>query len=181
MSLTKCGQDLIRAINVGKRDLEDFIIETGSGVGLGPSWSILQSRLANPTPITPGSAFVLSNQSLLAAFSILLTYLVILIQFKLSVSSITATIWSDIRAGLMFLGFTYGNSIVINWSINLNGISQWTILIYRKGCNVLFFDKNVMELYFKAIICHFELCPSADQISSFDFKIIFGNSYVFLQ
>ena len=83
------GQGLIRAINQGKKDLEDFIIETGSREGLDQNWLILQNRWTNPKPITPGSAFVLSNQSLVAAFSILLTYLIVLIQFKLSESETT--------------------------------------------------------------------------------------------
>jgi len=82
--ITKSGQALITSIKRGKQSLEDFVIETGSEQDLGSSWTILSSRLDNHSPITPGSAFGISNKGLVAVVSTLLTYMIVLIQFKLS-------------------------------------------------------------------------------------------------
>ena len=82
--LTKSGQSLITSIKQSKKDLEDYILEIRPEQLRGHSWSILLSRLDNHSQIALGSAFGLSNKNLIAAFSVLLTYLIVLIQFKLS-------------------------------------------------------------------------------------------------
>ena len=72
------------SIKQSKKNLEDYILETSPEQLLGHSWSILLSRLDNHSQIALGSAFGLSNKNLVAAFSVLLTYLIVLIQFKVS-------------------------------------------------------------------------------------------------
>jgi hypothetical protein len=64
--------------------MEDFMIGATLKQDLGHNWLILQNRLTGQVQITPGSAFALSNQNLVAALSVLMTYLIVLVQFKLS-------------------------------------------------------------------------------------------------
>jgi hypothetical protein len=42
------------------------------------------TRLDNPHPVSPYSAFPLCNQGLVTAVSILITYIIVLMQFKVS-------------------------------------------------------------------------------------------------
>ena len=82
--LTSSGQHLISCIDKSRWLLEDDIVKRGLERDLEQTWFILRSRLDHRTPITPGSAFGLSNKGLIAVVSTLLTYMIVLIQFKLS-------------------------------------------------------------------------------------------------
>ena len=82
--LTKCGQELINSMKKGKKSLEDFMILHEVDPVSYKSLKILEKRLSNHSPLSPGSAFALSNKGLVTTFSVLLTYIIVLIQFKLS-------------------------------------------------------------------------------------------------
>jgi len=67
-----------------KKDLEDFLIKSRTEVVPNQSLSILMNRLSNHAPISPYSTFSLSYRGLVASFGVLLTYIVVLMQFKSS-------------------------------------------------------------------------------------------------
>lgn len=64
--------------------LEDFMITSNIEAFPNESISILKSRLNNDAPISPYSAFPLSHRGLVAVLGVLLTYFIVLIQFKSS-------------------------------------------------------------------------------------------------
>ena len=61
----------------------DKSIELSPAVG-GHGLHVLCQRLNNEAPIAPYVAFEVSNRGLVSTFSVLLTYIIVLIQFKLS-------------------------------------------------------------------------------------------------
>jgi hypothetical protein len=68
----------------GNKNLEDFMIQHQIERECGQNLKILDQRLNNHSPLSPASTIALSNKGLVAAFSVLLTYIIVLIQFKLS-------------------------------------------------------------------------------------------------
>ena len=67
-----------------KKCMEDFIIKYNIETGSNNSLSNLMKRLDNKAPISPFSVLSLSHRGFAATFSVLLTYFIVLIQFKSS-------------------------------------------------------------------------------------------------
>ncbi len=82
--LSRSGQGLINAMKSSKKSLEDFIIKNDLDTTHNRSLSILLKRLDNRAPISPYSVLSLSHRGFAATFSLLLTYFIVLIQFKSS-------------------------------------------------------------------------------------------------
>ncbi len=69
-----------------KKSLENFLIQSNAEIVPNHSHTvfILIGRLDNHTPISPYSTFSLSYRGLIATLGVLLTYIVVLMQFKSS-------------------------------------------------------------------------------------------------
>ena len=82
--LANCGQHLINEMKESREGLEDFSLDFQIDSKQQQGLDVLDRRLDNPAPISPYSIFSVSHSSLLATFSVLLTYIIVLLQFKTS-------------------------------------------------------------------------------------------------
>lgn len=86
------GQNLQKSVLKAKRAVEDILMTTASGMSkkenksheLKVKMSVLKSRLDDGCPIEPLSYFKLNKQTLISIQATVLTYIIILLQFKLS-------------------------------------------------------------------------------------------------
>jgi hypothetical protein len=67
-----------------KAALDDFAVKNKIPNDLVQAFCILNQKLENPSPISPNEAFSLSNKGLVSTTSVFITYIIILLQFKLS-------------------------------------------------------------------------------------------------
>ena len=92
--LISSGNDLAKTMKVCKLALEDYLVcktsedyqyeNQNEKATIHNKIDLLKDRLNNDAPISPYGYFGVTNSSLLAAFANILTYVIILIQFKLS-------------------------------------------------------------------------------------------------
>ena len=82
--ITNAAQKMIKVIKKARMSLEYFIecVDTNRLMKLGPLRH--QLKILSDSPITPMSTFSLCNSTLLSTSATVLTYLIILIQFKLT-------------------------------------------------------------------------------------------------
>jgi len=70
-----------------KAALDEFAVKNKIPNDLVQAFCILNQKLENPSPISPNEAFSLSNKglvTLVSTTSVFITYIIILLQFKLS-------------------------------------------------------------------------------------------------